>query len=125
MEKHPWLELKNWAVVGASTKTSRYGHIIVKELENSKFNVFPVTPKYPDIDGTKAYKSLMNIEEAIDVVNFVVNPHIGMKVLDECIAIGVKKIWLQPGTVSSKLVNKAKANGIEVIEACILVVLSW
>lgn len=125
MEKHPWLEFKNWAVVGASTKPSRYGHKIVKELESSGFNVLPVTPKYPDIDGTKAYKNLSDIDGPIDVVNFVVNPHIGMGVLDECITKGVRRIWLQPGTVSSELVNKAKDNGIEVIEACILVVLSW
>jgi len=125
MEKHPWLEFKNWAVVGASTKPSRYGYRIVKELESSAFNVLPVTPKYSDIDGIQAYSRLSDIKGPIDVVNFVVNPHIGIKVLDECIELGVKKIWLQPGTVSSQLVNKAKANGIEVIEACILVVLGW
>lgn len=125
MSKHPWLEYKNWAVVGASTKPSRYGYKIVKELEDSGYNVLPVSPKYPDIDGTKAYQSLLDIEGDIDVVNFVVNPHIGIRVLDECIAKGVKKILLQPGTVSSELVDKAKSSGIEVLEACILVLLSW
>ena len=125
MEKHPWLEFKNWVVVGASTKPSRYGYKIVKALERAKYNVLPVSPKYSDIEGTKAYSSLSDIDGPIDVVNFVVNPSIGMKVLDECIIKGVKRIWLQPGTVSNELVNKAEANGIEVVDACVLVVLAW
>ena len=125
MEKHPWLAFKNWAVVGASGKSSSYGYKIVKALEKAEYNTLPVTPNYEDIDGSKTYACLSEIEEPIDVVNFVVNPSIGIKILDECILKGVKRIWLQPGTVSRELVNKAEDNGIEVIEACILVVLSW
>ncbi len=125
MSAHPWLEFKNWAVVGASRKASRYGYMIVKKLEAAGYNPLPVTPKYEDIDGRKAYESVLDIEGDIDVVNFVVNPHIGMKVLDECIEKGVKRIWLQPGTVSKNLVKKAEENGIQVVEACILVVLNY
>lgn len=123
--QHPWLEFKNWAVVGASTKPSRYGHKIVKELERSGYHVLPVTPKYKHIDGTKTYNSLLDIDRPVDVVNFVVNPHIGIKVLDECITMGVKRILLQPGTASTAIIHKAQKNGIEVLEACILVLLSW
>lgn len=125
MSKHPWLEFKNWAVVGASQKPYRYGYKIVKELHNAGFNTLPVTPSYDEIDGIKTYDSVDSIEGDVDVVNFVVNPEIGMDVLDDCIRKGISKIWLQPGTVSKKLVQKAKDNGIEVVEACILVVLSW
>lgn len=125
MSAHPWLEYKNWAVVGASQDTSRYGYKIVKKLEKKGYNALPVTPKYEDIEGTKAYPTIMDIDEHVDVVNFVVNPHIGLKVLDECIRKGVKRIWLQPGTQSDELIRKAVDNGIEVVDACILVVLSW
>ncbi len=125
MGAHPWLAYKNWAVVGASTDQSRYGYKIVKKLENQQYNVLPVTPRYDQIDGIKTYKSVDAIEGPVDVVNFVVNPQIGMGILDDCIKKGVKRIWLQPGTVSQELVEKAKANGMEVVEACILVVLGY
>lgn len=125
MSRHPWLEDKNWAVVGASTDTSRYGYKIVKKLDRYGYNAIPVTPKYEDIDGIKAYPSVADISDDIDVVVFVVNPHIGMEVLDDCISKGIKRIWLQPGTVSHELINKAEENGIEVLEACVLVVLNW
>lgn len=125
MEKHPWLNFKNWAVVGASQDRSRYGYTIVKRLDESGFNVFPVSPKYADIDGIKAYPSLSDIDGPIDVVNFVVNPSIGIHILDEVIKLGIKRIWIQPGAESDQLIEKAKMNDIEVLEACILVVLAW
>lgn len=125
MEKHPWLSYKNWAVVGASQDPSRYGHTIVKRLNDSGYNVLPVSPKYEDIDGIKAYPTLSDISTTVDVVNFVVNPGIGIKILDEVIKLGIKRIWIQPGAESDALIEKAKTNGIEVIEACILVVLAW
>jgi len=124
MEKHPWLDYKNWAVVGASTKPERYGYKIVNELAKAKYNVLPITPRYTHIEGIIAYSSLLDIEGEIDVVNFVVNPRIGIKVLADCISKGVKRIWLQPGTSSEEIVSTAKANNIEVIEACVLVALS-
>ena len=125
MSAHPWLEYKNWAVVGASQDSNRYGYKIHRKLEKKGYNAIPVTPKYKDIEGTVTYPSLLDIDQKIDVVNFVVNPQIGMKVLDECIQLGIKRIWLQPGTQSERLIQRAEDNGIEVVDACILVVLSW
>lgn len=125
MEKHPWLSYKNWAVVGASQDPARYGHTIVTRLHDNGFNVLPVSPKYEDIDGIKAYPTLSDIPTTVDVVNFVVNPGIGIQILDEVIKLGIKRIWIQPGAESDALIEKAKMNGIEVIEACILVVLAW
>ena len=125
MEKHPWLAYKNWAVVGASQNPSRYGNKIVHRLNESGFNVIPATPNYDKIDDIKAYPSLLEVDSEIDVVVFVVNPRIGIHVLDEVIEKGIKRIWLQPGTVNKAILQKAEEQGIEVIEACILVVLSY
>lgn len=124
MSHNSWLQQKNWAVVGASTNRERYGNRIVRKLHEHGFKTIPVSPKYDEVEGLKTYPSLLDIEGPIDVVNFVVNPSIGLKVLDECIQLGIKKIWLQPGTVSEALVSKAKENNIEVEEACILVALT-
>ncbi len=122
---HPWLEYKNWAVVGASTKPSRYGNMIVKKLVKEGYNAIPVTPNHGEVEGRKAYAKLEEIPGPVDVVNFVVNPSIGIDVVDECIKLGIGRIWLQPGTISGPLVQKAINAGIEVVEACILVALSY
>jgi len=54
------------------------------------------------------------------VVNFVVNPKIGTNVLEDCIALGIRKIWLQPGTVSEELLKRAADHQILVVQACVL-----
>ena len=67
----------------------------------------------------------MDYDGVIDVVDFVVNPKIGIKILDDVIAKGIKRILLQPGTADGALIAKAEANGIEVLQSCVLVLLAW
>jgi predicted CoA-binding protein len=122
---HPWLVYKNWAVIGASDKEERYGYKIMKKLIAHDYVTYPVSPKHKIIEGYKVYGKLTDIEGTIDVVDFVVNPKIGIKILDDCAKMNIKRIILQPGTASVELKAKAKALGIEAIEACVLVLLSW
>lgn len=125
MSVHPWLEEKHWAVIGASENVESYGHKIYKKLKAHDYVVYPVTPSYETVDGDKAYSSLLEIEGPIDVAEFVVNPRVGIKVLDACHQKGIKKVWLQPGTVSDELLEKAESLGIETLQACVLVVLGY
>ena len=125
MSKHPWLENKSWAVVGASTHHESYGYKITERLLHHEYDVVPITPKYNQVLGKQAYPSLLSYEGNVDVVDFVVNPEIGIKILDDVIALGIKKILLQPGTVSAEILKKAKDHGIEVLESCVLVLLAW
>ncbi len=115
------LGYKNWAVVGASDKQGSFGYKIVKKLEAHGYNLFLVSPNYDTIGNYPVYKSIKDIKEKIDVVQFVVNPRIGTAVVKECIEIGIDKIWLQPGTRSEEIINEAQENGITVIQSCVLV----
>lgn len=123
--KHAWLNHKNWAVVGASTNPDRYGYKIFKRLKEAGYQVYPVTPNHDFIDGVKAYKSVNDIPGTVDVVDFVVRPDIGEKVLSDCALKGVDKVILQPGTVSEAIINKAENLEIEAIQACVLVLMSY
>lgn len=125
MNQHPWLTYKNWAVLGASERPDSYGSKITKRLIKSGYNVIPVTPKYDEVEGIPAVDKLSDYKGTIDVVDFVVNPAIGLACLDEIISLGIKKILLQPGTATDAIVKKAEANGIEVLQSCVLVLLSW
>jgi len=122
---HSWLKHKNWAVVGASPNPSRYSNKIIHALKDNGYHPLLVSPKYDEIDGIKTYAQLSAIDQAIDVVNMVVNPSIGIHILDQCAQLGIKKIWLQPGSSSPALIQKAKDLNLDIIEACILVVLAW
>lgn len=112
---------KIWAVVGATQDESKFGYKIYRKLKDKGYEVYPISPKYDEIDGDKAYKTVLELPVKPDVVNFVVNPKIGMKVLEQCDQLGIKNIWLQPGTVSEELLSVAKEKNINAIEACVLV----
>jgi hypothetical protein len=113
------MELKNWAVVGATTKKNRYGYKIVKKLNQNDYQVFPVNPKFKEVDGLKCYADLSSIKNQIDVVDMVVNPKHGIKVMEEIKKLGIKYVWLQPGTRSEEIRNFAAENEIKLIEDCI------
>jgi len=125
MGRHQWLDHRNWAVIGSSTREASYGHQITLRLQEEGYNVIPVSNKYKEVAGAKCYESILDYEGPVEVVDFVVNPHIGIQVLDEVIAKGVKKIMLQPGTASAALIEKAEAAGVEVLQSCVLVLLNW
>lgn len=117
------MKKKIWAVVGATTHTDKYGYKIYKELKEAGYIVYPISPNYNEIDGDKAYRSLSDLPEKPEVVDFVVNPKIGIGVVEECAKLGIKNIWLQPGTVSNEILNLAKEKDINAVEACVLVAL--
>ena len=113
------MEMKNWAVIGATTDKDRFGYKIVKTLKDNNYNVYPVTPKYEKVAGLKAYNRVSDIDDEIDVVDFVVNPQIGIKLIEDVEEKNINYIWLQPGSRSEELKQKAENNGIEVVEDCI------
>ncbi|WP_105617028.1 CoA-binding protein [Vallitalea okinawensis] len=115
------LDKKVWAVVGATVDEDKFGYKIYKRLKEHGYKVYPVSPKYDEIDGDRAYKALGDLPEVPEVVDFVVNPKIGIKVIEQCHDLGIKNVWLQPGTVSEDILNYAKAKEITTAEACVLV----
>ena len=116
---------KVWAVVGATIDQEKYGYKIFKTLKDKGYTVYPISPKYEEIDGSQVFKSLSDLPQKPDVVNFVVNPKIGLSVVKECVELGIHNIWLQPGTVSEELLDLAKEKEIEATEACVLVVSNY
>ena len=115
------LDMETWAVVGASDKHQTFGYKLYKKLKNYEYNVFPINPNCISIDGNETYPSLKDLDEKVDVVNFVVNPKTGIEVLKECIELGIKNIWLQPGTRSEEIHDLAQANDINVVNSCVLI----
>ncbi|MGE5328375.1 MAG: CoA-binding protein [Deltaproteobacteria bacterium] len=121
MEVKELLKLKTWVVVGASENKEKYGCKIFKRLKNLGYNVMPVNPNYENIFGEKCYPNLMSLPQKPDVINLVVSPKHGMKTIEEASALGIKYVWLQPGTFNDELLDFAKEKGIETIQACVLV----
>ena len=111
-----------FAVVGASRNREKYGHKVYKDLKNAGYTVYPVNPKADRIDGERCYHSLKDLPELPSVVNVVVPPEVTEKVVRECQELGIKKVWMQPGSESRKAIRFCRENCIGVLHgACIMV----
>lgn len=120
MEAQEMLGLKKWAVIGASNKEDGFGYKIYRKLKQEGYTVYPISPNYDEVDGDKAYKSIRELPEIVDVAEFIVNRHIALKIVEEVIEVGVKNIWLQPGSRSETMLEVARTNNIEAVESCVL-----
>ena len=113
---------QNYAVIGMHPNESTYAYKIYQLLKEKNKTVYGVNPNYEEAAGDKLYKKLKDINKPIDVAVFVVNPSIGIHMLDTVKAQNIKHVWLQPGTVNDDLLAKAKDLELDVTEACVLAV---
>ena len=113
------LNLKRWALLGATTDTTRFGYKIFRELEDRGYTVYGINPKYDSIDGIKLYKSIEELPELIDGINVIVNPKITLEALPKIKAKGIKNVWFQPGSFNEEVIEKAKKLGFNIeLEDC-------
>jgi uncharacterized protein len=117
------LEKKVWAVIGANDKPEKYGNMIYRKLKTRGYKVYPISPNYEEIEGDKCYKDLSSLPEVPEVIDMVVSPKRGMAVIEEAIKLGIKNVWLQPGTFDDQLIKLAEDNGLNAVQACVLVAL--
>lgn len=110
-----------WAVVGASINPEKYGYIITQRLIKVGKEVFPVNPKPGQINGAKIYTSLSLLPKLPDVVDLVIPPAAALQVVEECAALGINRIWFQPGSRSSKASQRCRELGFEFVDdRCVL-----
>lgn len=110
-----------FAVVGVSRDKKKYGYKVYKNLKEAGYKVYPINPNANEIDGEKCYSALSKLPEKLDVVNLVVQPRVTEQIVKECKKLGIRKVWMQPGSESKKAVNFCLENNIEVIyNICIM-----
>ncbi|MGE5308215.1 MAG: CoA-binding protein [Deltaproteobacteria bacterium] len=113
---------KEIAVVGVSSNREKYGYQIFSDLLNAGFRVQGVNPRLPDLLGRKIYPSLRDLPVKPDMVITVVPPDVTGSVTDQAIELGIKELWMQPGSESEAAVRKAREHGITVTyNACFMV----
>ncbi len=103
------------AVVGASRNREKWGYRLYKFFKGYYFKVYPVNPKAGLVDGDKAYPNLSELPELPDFVDVVVPPKISITVLEEAASLGIKRIWLQPGSEDDDVIRKCNRLSLECV----------
>ena len=105
------------AVVGLSSKPSRPSYEIAAYLQDHGYRIVPVNPKETEVLGERAYPSLRDIPDdvQIDVVDVFRRAEDTPPIARDAVAIGAKVLWLQEGIVSDEAYRIASEAGLDVI----------
>jgi acetyltransferase len=93
---------KSAAVIGASSKELSIGNRVIKNLIDFGFrgDIYPINPKADEIRGIKAYKSIMDCPDNIDVVHMVIPAKFVPQAMEDCGKKGVKNVIINSGGFS-------------------------
>ncbi|MFI5089091.1 MAG: CoA-binding protein [Terriglobales bacterium] len=112
---------KTIAVVGLSNRPSRPSHGVALYMQQQGYRIIPVNPNIQSALGEKAYATLKDVPEKIDVVNIFRRPEFVPEVVDQAIALAVPAVWMQEGVIHERAAEKARQAGIFVVmDRCIL-----
>jgi len=109
------------AVIGASNNRQKFGNRAVRAFTQQGYTVLPINPHEREIEGLKAYGSVLDVPGPIDMVSFYVPPTIGERVIEEVARKRIPEVWLNPGAESDALVARARALSIQPIVACSII----
>ncbi|WP_206810902.1 CoA-binding protein [Paradesulfitobacterium ferrireducens] len=117
-----FLEQESWAVVGVSADPSKYGNKVYIQLKKAGYNVYGVNPNLDSVDGDKIYPDLGALPIVPDAVSLVVPPKVTEQVVNKCIELGIKRVWMQPGSESEAAIRNGEEHGIDVVyNQCVLI----
>ena len=109
------------AVVGLSNSPLRPSHGVSAYMQTHGYRIIPVNPTINGSLGEKAYASLLDVPDKIDIVNIFRRSEFVEEVVDQAIQLKVPAIWMQEGVVNEKAAEKARKAGIFVMmDHCIL-----
>jgi len=103
------------AVVGLSPNQVRPSFRVARGLQSFGYLIIPVRPLVDEVLGEKAYPDLESLPEIPDIVDvFRASQHIPA-IVESCIKLGVKKLWLQEGVIHEAAAQRATEAGITVV----------
>ena len=115
-------EAKTIAVVGLSGKPNRTSYEVSEAMQEAGYKIIPVNPTVDSVLGEKAYASLLDIEEKIDIINVFRRPEFLPDIAKEAAQTNCNVFWAQQGIVNEEAYNYLKEREFTVImDLCIKV----
>jgi len=112
--------VKTIAVVGLSPNPARPSYGVSRSMQGFGYTILPVHPAAREILGARAYPRLSDIPVAIDLVNVFRRPEHIDGVVDECLRLKIKIIWIQEDIVNEPAALRAREGGMSVVmDRCI------
>ena len=122
-----FLDAESFAVVGASSKSYKYGNKVLRCYLQNRRPVVPVNPVEKEIEGLACVPSVSELPDHVRSLSIITPPQVREAVIEQAIARGIRHVWMQPGAESVKAVKACEEAGINVIAdgSCVLVVMGY
>ena len=112
---------KSIAVVGLSNNPMRASLGVSRFLQRQGYRIIPVNPQETQVLGERAYPSLQETPDPIDIVDIFRRPDAVQEVVEAAIGRKISCIWMQEGVINQAAADRAEAAGIPVVmDRCIL-----
>ncbi|MBI1940111.1 MAG: CoA-binding protein [Acidobacteria bacterium] len=112
---------KTLTVVGLSSKVMRPSYGVAAYMQTQGYRLIPVNPNEGSVLGEKAYPSLDEVPDPVEIVVIFRRPESVPDIVEAAIRRGAKVIWMQEGVIHEDAARRARQAGLEVIQnRCIL-----
>jgi uncharacterized protein len=103
------------AVVGLSSDPGRPSNGVASYMKRHGYRVIPVNPNESEVFGDKAFRSLGDVPDQVDLVDIFRRSDEAGKAVDDAIAVGARAVWLQEGVIDHAAANRALDAGLLVV----------
>ncbi|MDN5931498.1 MAG: CoA-binding protein [Pseudonocardia sp.] len=110
-------EVKSIAMVGASADRTKFSYGVLRVLNETGYDMFPVNPKEAggEIRGMRVYESLAAIDRPVDMVQVFRTSEELLGIARQAIDIGAKVLWAQLGVRDDEAARMAEDAGLKVV----------
>jgi uncharacterized protein len=112
---------KTVAVVGASNDRRKFGNKALRAFRAEGHKVIPINPHESQVEGLRAFPSVLDVPEPIDMATVYVQPEVAMRLLPEFDQKKIAEIWINPGAESDELMAEASRRHLNAIFACSII----
>jgi uncharacterized protein len=114
-------EARTIAVVGLSADAGKASHRVARYMQECGYRIIPVNPTISSVLGEKAYASLRDIPEKVDIVDVFRKAEDVPPLAEDAVAIGARVLWMQEGIVNKDAAKTAQKAGLKVVmDRCIM-----
>jgi|SRR5690554_469888 len=105
------------ALVGASDKTNRPSHDVMKYMQRQGYQIIPVNPRLAGktLLGETVYADLNSLPEPVDMAELFVASERTDVIIDDAIQQKIPVIWMQIGVINNSGAVRAEAAGVTVV----------
>ena len=114
-----FLDSAKIAIAGASPNKGNFGLSLMTELEKRGKEIFPVNPKYQQINGKACLPTVKDLPADVESLILAVPPALTEEIVEQCIESGIKRVWMVrgvgKGAHSEKAQRICEENHIDVV----------